>query len=115
MAMLILLVIGFIVGVVFTQTTRTGSVKPVIITTACGLLIGLFFSMIRVVPAGYVGVVDLFGRVSLKPLSSGLNLVNPLARVVMMSIRTQEETEVIGLRLTGPLRFIRRWGLFIKI
>ena len=97
MAMLILLVIGFIVGVVFTQTTKTGSPKPVIITTVCGLLIGLFFAMIRIVPAGYVGVVDLFGRVSPAPLNSGLNLVNPLARVVMMSTRTQEETEVMSI------------------
>jgi len=97
MAMLILLVVGFIIGVVFSQTARTGSVKPVIITTACGLCIGLFFSMVRIVPAGYVGVVDLFGRVSLKPLNSGLNLVNPLARVVMMSTRTQEETEVMSI------------------
>jgi prohibitin 1 len=97
MALLILLVIGFIIGVVFVQTTKTGSVRPIIITTACGMAIGIFFSMVRMVPAGYVGVVDFFGNVSQKPLSSGLNLINPLARVVMMSTRTLEETEVMSV------------------
>ena len=37
---------------------------------------------VRVVPAGHVGVVDLFGRVDHATRKSGLNIVNPLARVV---------------------------------
>jgi prohibitin 1 len=50
-----------------------------------------------VVPAGHVGVVDFFGRVSPNTLKSGINLVNPLARVVRMSVKTQEEKEVMDV------------------
>jgi len=47
------------------------------------------------VPAGHVGVVDIFGRVSSGTLKSGLNLVNPFARVAKMSVKTQEMKEVV--------------------
>ena len=97
MAILIVLVFGFIIGVVFSQRTKTDSVRPIIITTVIGLAVGIFFSMVRVVPAGYAGIVDLFGRVSAQPLRSGLNIVNPLSRVVMMSVRTQEMTEMMSI------------------
>lgn len=93
MGLLIILFFGFIIGVVFVNVTKTGSVKPIIITTVIGLVIGILFSMVRVVPAGYVGIVDFFGRVSPQALNSGINLVNPLSRVVFFSIRTQQETE----------------------
>jgi prohibitin 1 len=95
MGILIIMVLGFIIGVVFAQTSRTGSLRPIVFTSIAGLLIGLFFSMIRVVPAGYVGIVDVFGKVSPLALNSGLNLVNPLAKVINMSVRTQEEMEVM--------------------
>jgi hypothetical protein len=37
---------------------------------------------LTVVPAGHVGVIDFFGRVSPNTLKAGINLVNPLARVI---------------------------------
>jgi regulator of protease activity HflC (stomatin/prohibitin superfamily) len=46
------------------------------------------------IPAGHVGVVTLFGSVSERALESGLHLVNPLARVIRMDIRTNEVKEV---------------------
>jgi len=49
------------------------------------------------VPAGHVGVADLFGRVSPHTLKSELNLINPLARVVKMSVKTQEIKEVMDV------------------
>lgn len=97
MAFLIILIFGVVIGIVFSQTARQGSIKPVIVATAIGACVGLFFSAVRVVPAGYVGIIDLFGRVSDAPLSSGLNVINPLARVHMMSVRTQEETEAMSV------------------
>lgn len=48
-----------------------------------------------VVPAGNVGVVDFFGTVSEKGLPPGINLVNPLARVITFSTQTQEHKEVM--------------------
>ncbi|MBN1348765.1 prohibitin family protein [candidate division KSB1 bacterium] len=47
------------------------------------------------VPAGHVGVVDFFGIVSDRTLPSGINLVNPLARVIKYSIQTKEHKEVM--------------------
>ncbi len=46
-----------------------------------------------VVPAGTVGVVDFFGNVSPVALKAGINLVNPFARIVKMSVKTQEIKE----------------------
>ncbi|MCM8781021.1 MAG: prohibitin family protein [Candidatus Omnitrophica bacterium] len=97
MALLIILVIGFIIGVVFAQVSRTGSMRPIVFATIMGLVIGIILSMVRVVPAGYVGIVDFFGRVSPQPLSSGLHLVNPLAKVVILSVRTQESMEIMNV------------------
>lgn len=97
MGLLIILVLGFVIGVVFVGVVKGGSVKPIAITTFIGLIIGIFFSAVRVVPAGYVGVVDFFGHVSSQPLSSGINFVNPLARVIITSIRTQEDKETMSV------------------
>jgi len=52
---------------------------------------------VRVVPAGHVGVVDLFGRVDSATRKSGLNIVNPFARVINMSVKTQELKEVMDV------------------
>jgi regulator of protease activity HflC (stomatin/prohibitin superfamily) len=48
---------------------------------------------IAVIPAGYVGVQELFGNVREKILPAGIHVINPLVKVVKMSIRTQEITE----------------------
>lgn len=50
-----------------------------------------------VIPAGHVGVIDFFGTVSDNTLKSGINFVNPLARIVKMSIQTQEMKEVMDV------------------
>lgn len=55
-------------------------------------IIGLL-QCIAVVPAGHVGVIDTFGQVSNRTLSSGINLVNPFADVINFSIKTQELKE----------------------
>ena len=44
-------------------------------------------------PAGHVGVIDFFGRVSERTLKSGVNVVNPMARVIKMSVQTKEMRE----------------------
>lgn len=51
------------------------------------------FQCFTVVPAGHVGVVDLFGIVSERPLPAGINFINPLATVTKYSIQTQEHKE----------------------
>jgi len=59
------------------------------------LLSFLLLRCVRVVPAGHVGVVDLFGKVRAEALPSGLHFVNPLARVHRMSVQTSEVKETM--------------------
>jgi len=47
------------------------------------------------IPAGHVGVVDFFGVVSDRALPSGIQPVNPLARVIKFSIQTKEHKELM--------------------
>ncbi len=46
-----------------------------------------------VIPAGHVGVVNFFGIVKSETLPSGINFVNPLARIITFSVQTQELKE----------------------
>ncbi len=59
------------------------------------LILFLLLRAARVVPAGQVGIVDLFGKVRTEALPSGLHLVNPLANVHRMSIQTSEVKETM--------------------
>jgi regulator of protease activity HflC (stomatin/prohibitin superfamily) len=59
-----------------------------------GVAISQFFT---VVPAGHVGVVDFFGVVSDNTLKAGINPVNPMARVVKFSVKTQEIKETLDV------------------
>ncbi len=52
---------------------------------------------VTVVPAGNVGVVDTFGTVSDNTLKAGINIVNPFARVIKFSVKTQELKEVMDV------------------
>lgn len=54
-------------------------------------------SPITVIPAGHVGVKDLFGRVSPNVLQSGVHFVIPFTRVIKMSIKTQEIKETAAV------------------
>ena len=60
-----------------------------------GLALGavvMLASMAVVVPAGYAGVQELFGKVNNEPLPSGLHFINPLSLVREMEIRTRNYT-----------------------
>ncbi len=52
---------------------------------------------LTVIPAGTVGVVDFFGTVSPATLRAGINFMNPLARVIKMSVKTQEIKETMDV------------------
>jgi len=53
--------------------------------------------VLTVIPAGHVGVVDFFGTVSPVTLKAGINLVNPLARIIKLSVKTQEIKETMDV------------------
>lgn len=67
-----------------------GALKYVIF----GLIaIFLLFKCFVVIPAGYVGVKVLFGKVDPTALPAGFHIVNPLTDIEKMSVRTQELAE----------------------
>ncbi len=67
-------------------------VRNVIIATILFVLL-MIGGPIKVVPAGHVGVKDLFGKVSPNGLTPGVHVVVPFTRVIKMSIQTQEVKE----------------------
>jgi regulator of protease activity HflC (stomatin/prohibitin superfamily) len=56
----------------------------------------LLANMIVVIPAGETGVYHLFGKVRDEEVPSGIHLINPLASIVRMSIRTEQYTMSIA-------------------
>lgn len=59
------------------------------------VLIILLTTIIYMVPAGHVGVYDIFGKVRDKEADPGLHIKNPLASITKMSVKTQEYTMTI--------------------
>jgi regulator of protease activity HflC (stomatin/prohibitin superfamily) len=53
------------------------------------LLLIFFFNSVTTIPAGHIGVLTLFGKVTDEQLDSGIHLVNPFKKVNEMSVRTQ--------------------------
>jgi regulator of protease activity HflC (stomatin/prohibitin superfamily) len=64
-----------------------------VVVVAIVVIVFLIGNPITVIPAGHVGVKDLFGRVSSTVLSPGVRFVIPFTRVIKMSIKTQEVKE----------------------
>jgi regulator of protease activity HflC (stomatin/prohibitin superfamily) len=89
--------IGLVAGLALVLGLERRYARPLLTFAILGIVVGVFAGMIRVVPAGHVGVVDFFGNVSPHALKSGINFVNPLAKVIPMSIRTEEDKEVMSV------------------
>ena len=77
------------------RVVRTGSLggQSALMLGALVLVALLLFMSLKYVPAGNVGVLVFFGRVTDTTLSAGTHLANPLARNITFSVRTQELTE----------------------
>jgi regulator of protease activity HflC (stomatin/prohibitin superfamily) len=58
-----------------------------------GVLVLVAANSIACVRTGHVGVVTVFGRVTGQTIGEGIHLVNPLARVHELNIKTQEVKE----------------------
>lgn len=76
---------------------NTAGSANISLMVAAGAALAALSNCFTVIPAGSVGVVDFFGTVSENTLKSGINFVNPLARIVKMSIKTQEIKEVMDV------------------
>jgi prohibitin 1 len=58
-----------------------------------GVALIIALSSTSCVRTGHVGVVSIFGRVTGRTLSEGIHIVNPVANVTELSIKTQEIKE----------------------
>lgn len=99
-AALVIALIALVVWRNASQKVRQNNVlfKPIravsflVMAAMCVIALTRFFSQI---PAGHIGVVDFFGVVSERTLPAGINLVNPMARVIKYSIQTKEHKETM--------------------
>ena len=100
MAFLITLVIAIAAFVAYRSSKGQADRKPV---GSVALLVSIGFALLAVgqcftvIPAGSVGVIDFFGTVTAGTLKNGINAVNPLARVIKLSVQTQEMKEVMDV------------------
>jgi regulator of protease activity HflC (stomatin/prohibitin superfamily) len=100
MTFLITLVIAVGAFIAYRSSLGQADRRPV---GSVALLAAIAFALISVgqcftiIPAGNIGVVDFFGTVSANTLKAGINPVNPLARVIKMSVKTQEMKEVMDV------------------
>jgi len=75
----------------YNEAYRGSKAAAAVVAAVFGLI--ALLQLFTVIPAGHVGVVDFFGRVSPNTLKSGMNIRNPLARIIKFSIKTQQVFE----------------------
>jgi len=65
-----------------------------------GIAVALVIALTQcwtIIPAGHTGVIDFLGNVSDETLKPGVSLVNPMAKIEKMSIKTQELKELMSV------------------
>ena len=94
MSIIFIGIVVLIIGFVFSKADPVMRKYKSIIATAgiVIILIGFSTSAVVQVEPGEVGVQKLFGKVSDNILQSGLNIINPLVKVVMFDIKTENYT-----------------------
>jgi regulator of protease activity HflC (stomatin/prohibitin superfamily) len=94
MTVILIGIVVIIAGLVVTKADPVMRKYRTIVTTigVVILVIGLSTSAIVQVEPGEVGVQKLFGKVNPNILQSGLNVINPLVKVVMFDIKTENYT-----------------------
>ena len=75
------------------EASGSGFLKGLGVLIALVVVVIVLWMSVAYVPAGHVGVLTLFGRVTGDVLSEGTHLVNPFAVNNTMSVRTQEVKE----------------------
>jgi regulator of protease activity HflC (stomatin/prohibitin superfamily) len=92
-------IIGIIVAVVFfliylnVKKVKRAQEATMTLVISIGAAIFALAQIFTVIPAGTVGVVDFLGNVSDNTLKPGVNVVNPVARIIKYSFKTQEIKE----------------------
>jgi len=81
------------------------AVRAIAILVAGIAMIASLFKNIVIIPAGQVGVMELFGSVSERPLNPGIHLVNPFAEVEKFSTRLRDIKETVEATSQEGLAF----------
>jgi len=79
------------------QNARSSKSRTALVLVGAAGLLALIGAALVVIPAGHVGVYDLFGKVADQSMASGIHLVNPLATIHKVSVRTQEVKETVDV------------------
>jgi len=79
------------------RAQAAAAARKVLYAVGAVALLAAASQWIRVIPAGHVGVIDVFGNVRPTPVHAGLRIVNPLANVINMSVKTQEIKETMAV------------------
>ncbi len=87
-------IILFFVSRNMKQTGRKQESSLTLVMSIAALLFALSRTF-TIIPAGTVGVVDFLGKVSDTTLKPGVNIVNPLAKIIKYSFKTQEIKETM--------------------
>lgn len=92
-----LIILGLLIATIATFAARNNATFSRFKGIIQGLgvllfLVGISSSLFKVIQAGQVGVISLFGKVDDKILVSGLNTVNPLSDITEFDIKTQNYT-----------------------
>lgn len=93
---LIAAVVAFFVYTNAKKRMNKSEASFALIGIAVALLIAISQSW-TIIPAGHTGVIDFLGNVSDETLKPGVNLVNPMAKIEKMSIKTQELKELMSV------------------
>ncbi len=94
MTLIVIGILMLLVAFVVVRTVpymRSHKLQVNILVWSVFALLIIFASVVQVEP-GMVGVRKLFGKVNNNILESGLNLINPLAKVVMFDVKTENYT-----------------------
>lgn len=94
MTAIVIGLIVLIIGVVAANSDATIKKYRTIITTigVILILVGISIACVIQIEPGEVGVQKLFGKVNNNILESGLNVINPLVKVVTFDVRTENYT-----------------------
>ena len=93
------LIVGVIAFFVYMNMKRSGKRQEAtfsMLVSFVGIIVAVI-QIFTVIPAGTVGVVDFLGMVSDHTLKSGVNVVNPMAKIEKFSIKTQELKELMNV------------------
>ncbi|MDX1701059.1 MAG: prohibitin family protein [Melioribacteraceae bacterium] len=96
-------IVGIIIAVLFffiylnVKKARKLQEATFTLVISIGAAIFSLVQVFTVIPAGTVGVVDFLGMVSDNTLKPGVNIVNPVAKIIKYSFKTQEIKEIMNV------------------